>query len=59
MRKNIYDVLRSANISPKTEYTRLYNLMNDRNVLLSDNGCVSLYELAEYTCVYFDLKVSV
>lgn len=55
MRKNIYDVLHSGEISLKTEYDRLYSLLHQDN-LCAGEECMSIYRLAEHACKYFDLE---
>lgn len=56
MRRNIYDILHSGNISLKTEYSRIHTLMNNRTDFYIDDGRESLYSLADCSCVYFDLE---
>ena len=55
MRKNIYDVLHAGEISLKAEYDRLYSLLHQDN-LCADEKYMSIYWLAEQTCIYFDLE---
>lgn len=55
MRKNIYDVLHSGEISLKTEYDRLYSLLHQENLCVEE-VYMSIYQLAEHACKYFDLE---
>lgn len=54
MRKNIYDVLHTGNISLKTEYKRLYSLMHQDEWEV-EQELTSIYYLSEHSCKYFDL----
>ena len=53
-RKNIYEIMHSAGISLKTEYERLYSLFHDNKLLVGDSW-ISIYQISEDACVYFDL----
>ena len=53
MRKNIYDVLHTGNISLKTEYKRLYSLMHQDEWEV-EQELTSIYYLSEHSCKYFE-----